>query len=103
MSRAESRMSARASCYPWTVLPPERPIVHYSTLEELQARPIPVWTEGMIYPEVITYSMVIEAIFLATYKPYTRSENYQWPLEISDSMNWSVQFFNPARDQRFDS
>ncbi|KAH8898792.1 hypothetical protein GQ53DRAFT_742000 [Thozetella sp. PMI_491] len=43
-----------------------------STLEQLKTSPIPVWEEGMRYPEVLTYEKVIETLFMATYAPYAR-------------------------------
>ncbi len=41
-----------------------------SMLNELKANPLPFWEDGMKYPELLTYEMVIEAMFVATYKPY---------------------------------
>ncbi|KAJ3498438.1 hypothetical protein NLG97_g1123 [Lecanicillium saksenae] len=43
-----------------------------STLAKLKTDPVPLWSEGMLYPEVLTYEMVIEAIVTALYGPYTK-------------------------------
>lgn len=41
-----------------------------SILDELKTDPIPIWTDGMVYPYVLTYEAVIAARFTATYNPY---------------------------------
>lgn len=41
-----------------------------SILEELKTDPIPIWSDNMVYPDVLTYEAVIAAMFTATYTPY---------------------------------
>ncbi|KAJ4150902.1 hypothetical protein LMH87_011630 [Akanthomyces muscarius] len=41
-----------------------------SILAELKTDPIPIWSDDMVYPDVLTYEAVIAAMFTATYTPY---------------------------------
>ncbi len=41
-------------------------------LETLKTDPIPLWGEGMVYPDVLTHEAVIAAMFTATYNPYQK-------------------------------
>ncbi|KAF3024311.1 hypothetical protein E8E14_013745 [Neopestalotiopsis sp. 37M] len=41
-----------------------------TALHKLRASPLPVWTQGMLVPEIVTYEKVVDAMFSALYSPY---------------------------------
>ncbi|KAJ2972103.1 hypothetical protein NQ176_g7346 [Zarea fungicola] len=43
-----------------------------ATLAALKANPIPIWTHGMLYPEVLSDKTVIEYMFTANYNAYLK-------------------------------
>lgn len=71
-----------------------------SSLERLRNAPIPLWKDGMLLPEILTYEKVVASMFSSLYSPYKAFPRLAQGLAaLKDGTNMSaLEYFLPARE-----